>query len=201
MNDQHIRQTHLTPDEIEAFAENAAVLDDVRREHADSCAACAREVAVLRRLSADLALLPTRAPSADFVDRVMARVQLPLPWHRRLAAAARERSAAAVSVAAMLAVLAGGAGLWATRFPELRPLALLGWLAGQAGDLLWQATLAAGRTAYALGFTDVASALQADMTLASAIAALATIALVGAGSLSVMIRLVREDRPELARAR
>jgi len=201
MTEQHIRQTHLTPDEIEAAADPSATLPEPRREHVRACASCAGEVAELRRLSAALAALPSLAPRAGFSDRVMARVSLPVPWHRRLAAAVRERSAAGIGIAATLAALIGGAGLWAVQFPELRPMALVGWLAGHAGDLLWQVTLAAGRTAYAMGFTDVAAALQADFSLASALAALATIALVGIGAATVMIRLVRYELPELVRAR
>ena len=48
---------------------------------------------------------------------------------------------------------------------------------------------------------DVATAIGADLTLGSAVAGLATIALVSIGSLSVMIRLVREGQPILIRAR
>lgn len=200
MSEQRIRQTHLEPEEIEAAAETSAQLAEDRRAHARSCAACAREVAVLRRLSTALAALPAREPSPGFADRVMARVSLPVPWHRRMAAAIRDRTAAGVGIAATIAALLAGAGLWAVRFPDLRPLSLAGWLAGQAGDLAWQATIAAARIAYGLGLTDVAGALQAELSLTSLFAALATIALVGAGALSVMIRLVRHEPAELARA-
>lgn len=200
MNEQDIRQTHLTPDEIEAAAESAA-LSEIRREHARSCAACAREVVELRRLSEALARLPRREPAPGFGDRVMARVRLPVPWHARLAAALRERTAAGIAVVATLGALLAGTGLWAFRFPHLSPSVLAGWLAGHAGDLLWQGAMAAGRFAYAMGLTDLAGALQAELTLASAFAALATIALVGVGALSVMIRLVRADSGELVRVR
>lgn len=201
MTEQHIRQTHLTPDEIEAAADPSATLPEPRREHVRACAECGGELAELRRLSAALAALPALAPRAGFTDRVMARVSLPVPWHRRLAAAVRERSAAGIGIAATLAALLAGGGLWAVEFPELRPLALVGWLAGHAGTLLWQVTLAAGRTAYAMGFTDLAGAFQADFSPVSALAALATIALVGVGAAAVMIRLVRSEPSELVRAR
>lgn len=201
MNEQDIRQTHLTPDEIEAVAERSAVLPEARRGHARSCAGCAREVAELRRLSAALASLPLREPAPGFGDRVMARVKLPVPWHSRLAAAVRERTAAGVAVAATLGALLAGTGLWAVRFPHLNPTVLASWLAGQAGDLLWQGAMTAGRFAYAMGLTDLAGALQAELTLATAFAALATVALVGVGALSVMIRLVRAEPGELVRAR
>lgn len=201
MNEPDIRQTHLTPDEIEAVAETSAALPETRRAHARSCVACAREVAELRRLSAALAELPLHDPSPGFGDRVMARVRLPVPWHRRLAASVRERTVAGLAVAATLGALLAGTGLWAFRFPHLSPTVLAGWLAGQAGELLWQGAMAAGRVAYSIGLTDVAVALQAELSLASAFAALATISLVGVGALSVMIRLVRTEPGELVRAR
>ena len=201
MSEQDIRQAHLTPDETEAAAENPAALPEARRAHAASCAACAHEVAGLRRLSTALANLPPREPAPGFTDRVMARVTLPLPLHRRMAAAVRERTAAGIGVAATLASLLAGTGLWAFRFPELSPLVLAGWLAGHAGDLLWQGAIAAGRVAYTMGLADVASALQAELSLASVFAALATIALVGVGASTVMIRLVRQEPGQLVRAR
>ena len=201
MSEQDIRQTHLTPDEIEAAAERSPALSETRLAHARSCVACAREVTELRSLAAALAKLPLREPSPGFGDRVMARVRLPIPWHRRLAASLRERTAAGVAVAATLGALLAGTGLWAFRFPHLSPTVLAGWLAGQAGDLVWQGAMAAGRFAYALGLTDLASALQAELTLASAFAALATISLVGVGALSVMIRLVRAEPGELVSVR
>jgi hypothetical protein len=201
MSEQDIRQTHLTPDEVEAVAETSASLPEARRAHARSCAACAREVAELRRLSAALARLPLREPAPGFGDRVMARVRLPVPWHRRLAASVRERTAAGIAVAATIGALLAGTGLWALRFPHLSPNALAGWLAGQAGELLWQGAMTAGRVAYAMGVTDLAGLLQAELSLASAFAAVATISLVGVGALSVMIRLVRTEPRGLMRAR
>lgn len=201
MTEHDIRQTHLAPDEIEAAAEGSAMLSVSLREHARSCAACAREVAELRRLSEALASLSPREPAPGFADRVMARVRLPLPWHRRLALAVRERTAAGIAMTATLGALLAGTGLWAFSFPHLSPTLLAGWLAGHAGDLLWEGAMTAGRFAYAMGLTDLAGALQAEVSLASAFAALATIALVGVGALSVMIRLVRHEPGELARAR
>lgn len=201
MNEQQIRQTHLTPDEVEAVVERSTAPSDPRRCHLDTCAACAREVEALRRLSAALAALPTSMPTPGFAERVMARVTLPVPWHRRIAAAVRSGTAAGIGVAATLAALLAGAGLWATQFPDLRPLALAGWIGAQAGDLLWSTVLAGGRILYTLGLTDLAAAFGADLTITSALAALATVALVGMGALSVMVRLVRQQPARLADAR
>lgn len=201
MNEQLNRQTHLTPDEVEAVVDRSTDLGDARLRHLDACAECAREVEELRRLSVALSALPTWTPTPGFAERVMARVTLPLPWHRKLAAAVRDRTAAGLGVAATLAALLAGAGLWATQFPDLRPLTLAGWLAGQAGDVFWSAVLAGGRALYALGLTDLVAAFGADLTITSALAALATLSLVGVGALSVMIRLVREQPARLVSAR
>jgi hypothetical protein len=205
MSKQDIRQTHLTPDEVEAAAEPSgptfAALATDRRAHAVSCEACGREVADMVRLTSALARLPAVAPPPGFADRVMARVRLPVPWHRRAAIAVRQRRAAGVGAAAALVTLVAGAVVWATRFPALRPFAVVAWIGGQANELFWQGTIAVGRVAYGFGLGELAGAVQADLTLTSAFAALSTIVLVGVGSLSVMLRLLRDERPELARAR
>lgn len=205
MSELDIRQTHLTPDEIEAAAEPTAAefaaLAADRRDHAASCEACGREVAELVRLVGALERLPAAEPSEGFADRVMARVRLPVPWHRRAALAVRERRPVGFGAAAALVSLVAGAVVWATRFPDLRPLGVGAWLASHATELFWQGMIAAGRVAYGFGLSDLAGAVTSDLTLTSAFAALATIALVGVGSLSVLLRLLRDARPELARAR
>jgi len=199
MSDNITTTRHLTADELELATANFAGLGDAHRKHVDICQQCATGVIDAREVSVALRSLPVVSPRPGFAERVMARVTLPLPWHRRAVAAARERKTASISFAAVLATLAAGAGIWAIRFPELRPVALATWIAGQAGDLLWQATIGLGRVAYSLGLADLANAIGADLTIESAIAGLATIALMSIGSMSVMIRLVRESQPALAR--
>lgn len=205
MSEHDIRQTHLTPDEVEAAAEPSAAayaaLAAERRDHAATCVACGREVAELVRLATALRRLPAVEPSEGFADRVMTRVRLPVPWHRRAAIAVRERRPAGFGAAAALVSLVAGAVMWATRFPDLRPLAVVGWLGSQANELFWQGTIAAGRVAYGFGLSDLVGAVSADLTLTSVFAAVATIALVGVGSLSVLVRLLRDAEPGLARTR
>ena len=191
---------HLTADELELATANFAGLGDAYRQHVDTCQQCAEGIIDAREVSVALRSLAVVSPQPGFTERVMARVTLPLPWHRRVAAAARERKSESVGIAASLATLAGGAGVWAIRFPELRPIALATWIAGQAGDLLWQATISMGRLAYSIGLTDLAAAIGADLTAGTAVAGLATITLMSIGSLSVMIRLVRNSQPALVRA-
>lgn len=191
---------HLTADELELAAANFAGLGDGHRRHVDECQQCAAGVIDVREVSVALRSLAVVSPRPGFAERVMARVTLPLPWHRRVAAVAWERRSASTGIAAGFTMLAAGAGVWAIRYPDLRPIALATWIAGQAEDLLLQAMISLGRMAYSLGLPDLASAVGADLTVGSAIAGLATVALVSIGSLSVMIRLVRDSQPALIRA-
>lgn len=193
--------THLTADELELAAANSASLADEHRRHVETCQRCAAGIVDVREVSVALRSLTVVAPRPGFVERVMVRVTLPLPWHRRAVAAAWERKTATAGVAAAVATLAGGGAVWAIWFDNLRPVALAVWIAGMAGDLAWQATIGLGRVAYALGLTDLLAAIGADLTVGSAIAGLATIALMSIGSMSVMVRLVRENQPTLVRAR
>ena len=191
---------HLTADELDLATANFAGLGDAHRQHVDACQQCAAGVIDAREVSVFLRNLAVVSPRPGFAERVMTRVTLPLPWHRRAVASAWERKGAGASIAAVFATLAAGAGVWVIRFPELRPIALATWVAGQAGDLLWQATIGLGRVAYSLGLADMASAFGADLTIGSAIAGVATIALMSIGAASVMIHLVRSNQPALIRA-
>jgi hypothetical protein len=192
---------HLTADELELATADFVGLSNAHRRHVEVCPQCAAGIIDTRVVSVALRSLPVVSPRPGFAERVMAHVTLPLPWHRRAAAAARDRKRESAGFAGVLATLAAGAGIWAIRFPDLRPIALATWIAGQAGDLLWQASMAMGRMAYSLGLTDLASAIGADLTVGSAVAGLATVALMSIGSLHIMIRLIRESQPALVRAR
>ena len=192
---------HLTADELELAAADSDVLADEHGRHVEMCQRCAASIVDIREVTVALRNLAVVSPRPGFVERVMARVTLPLPWHRRAVAAAWERKTASAGAAATVALLAGGGAVWAIWFDSLRPAALAGWIAGQAGDLVWQVTIGLGRVAYALGLTDLLGAIGADLTVGTAIAGLATIALMSIGSMSVMVRLVRESQPTLVRAR
>lgn len=72
---------HLTPREIEQFAERSAdSLPADRARHLDSCRRCREEVDDLRALIAFIERLPGVAPERGFTDAVMARVELPASW-------------------------------------------------------------------------------------------------------------------------
>ncbi len=68
---------HLTPDEIELWAQG--LLGAARTMHLAECAECLATAERERRLLRELAQLPRFAPSADFTDKVMARVRIPTP--------------------------------------------------------------------------------------------------------------------------
>ena len=69
--------THLTPDEIELWAQG--LLGAARAIHVTECPKCLATADHERKLILELAQLPRFAPSAEFADRVMARVRIPTP--------------------------------------------------------------------------------------------------------------------------
>lgn len=72
---------HLTPREIEQFAERSAdSLPADRVRHLDGCRRCREEVDDLRALIGSIERLPGVSPERGFTDAVMARVELPTPW-------------------------------------------------------------------------------------------------------------------------
>jgi hypothetical protein len=70
---EHIEQ-HLNPDEIEQWA--IGLLPGARALHLAQCPACLTTAERERKLFQDLAQLERFAPSADFVERVMAHVRI-----------------------------------------------------------------------------------------------------------------------------
>jgi hypothetical protein len=71
---------HLNPDEIELWA--LGLLPAARALHLAQCAACLTAAERERKLFRELAQLERFAPSADFVERVLARVRIPAPSGR-----------------------------------------------------------------------------------------------------------------------
>jgi len=164
--------------------------------HLDECDRCRREVAGLRSLHARLADLPSLAPSADFADRVMARVRLPEPaWARALAGLRAHPVAALAAAASALLAVAGGV-TWMVAYPQITPGAVAALLADRGTALAWQAVLAAGRAIYESGIASLLSAFRADLTPWTAVGGLLTLALVALGSMRVMLGLM-EVSPRL----
>ena len=68
---------HLTPDEIELWA--MGLLGATRAIHLAQCADCLAAAERERKFFRELAQLARLAPSADFADKVMAKVRIPTP--------------------------------------------------------------------------------------------------------------------------
>lgn len=78
MNSTSLSDTrHLTPDEIELWAEG--LLPAARDVHIGECAPCRTTAERERKLFRELARLPRFAPEFGFVERVMAKVKIPAP--------------------------------------------------------------------------------------------------------------------------
>ena len=68
---------HLTPDEVEQWA--TGLLSTTRAIHLAQCADCLAAAERERKFFRELAQLARLAPSADFADKVMAKVRIPTP--------------------------------------------------------------------------------------------------------------------------
>jgi hypothetical protein len=68
---------HLTADELEQWA--VGLLGASRAIHLAQCGDCLAAAERERKFFRELTQLARLAPSADFVDRVMARVRIPTP--------------------------------------------------------------------------------------------------------------------------
>jgi hypothetical protein len=71
------RLEHLTPDEIELWAQG--LLPAARAVHLADCPECLATAERERKLFVQLAQLERFAPSAEFAERVMGKVRLPTP--------------------------------------------------------------------------------------------------------------------------
>ncbi len=180
---------HLAFEALEriAFGEEAGPAEG---RHLDDCDRCRREVTDLRALHARLAALPPLAPSADFQDRVMARVRLPEPASARALAGLRSRPLATLAAAASLLLAVVGGVTWMVAYPQITPGAVAALLADRGTALVWQAVLAGGRAVYDSGLASLLSAFRADLTPWTAVGGLLTLALVAIGSMRVMLRLM-----------
>jgi hypothetical protein len=158
--------------------------------HLASCDRCRREVAEIGSLQARFSALVPLVPSAGFVNRVMARVQLPAPgWSRALDGLRlhppRAAAFAATAVAAVIGTIA-----WLTTYPQVTPGVVAKLVFERGTSLVWQAVVAVGRVAYDLGLLTLVEAFRVDLNAWSAVGALATLTLVGMVSLWTMLKLM-----------
>jgi len=73
----HPSHPHLTPDEIELWAQG--LLGAAGALHLAECRECLVQAEQARKLARDLANLPRFSPEFGFVERVMAHVRVPTP--------------------------------------------------------------------------------------------------------------------------
>ena len=112
---------HLLPEEIDLLLDGEVGFGTPPlKAHVRACAACARELESARVLVRTLEHLPHIAPSPLFAGRVMARVQLFVPWHvaladtvRGLIPQSRPLRVAAGAAFATIAVALTAVSLWA----------------------------------------------------------------------------------------
>jgi hypothetical protein len=75
-------ERHLLPEEIDLLLDGEVGFGTPPlKAHVRSCAACSNELEGARALVRQLEHLPHIAPSPLFASRVLARVQLFVPWH------------------------------------------------------------------------------------------------------------------------
>lgn len=141
--------THPDTERLQGYAETALPEGErvVVESHLQACARCSAEVEEWRSLFLALAALPPLAPSTGFVDRVMARVQLPVaapawaPLIRRagelLARVVPQSTAGWALAAAFVALpllLGGGLLVWLFSHEYLTPATLWTFLNERAAS-------------------------------------------------------------------
>lgn len=112
---------HLLPEEIDLLLDgDVGFGTPPLKAHVRSCALCSGELESARALVRTLEHLPHVAPSPLFAGRVMARVQLFVPWHvalldsvRGLIPQSRPLRVAAGAVFATMAIALTAVSVWA----------------------------------------------------------------------------------------
>ena len=131
---------HLSPDDVELWL--SGTLDGERMRHLDLCPDCFDRAQAEREIVEQLAALPLMSPSADFADRVMARVTIADPFAlrslRQRIFATRRSLAVAASLA--LAVVGSMAASVAWTLANQDVLASVGnWVLAQGTQAGWLA--------------------------------------------------------------
>ena len=197
---------HLDQDELERFlprlrAEGSSAPGAEMREHVDGCQRCRRELQALRRLDERLADLPAHDPSPGFLEAVMARVELPVPWYRKAWAAVVERWVLVVASLAGAGASAGLAAWWVASRPEVTFGGLAGFLLERASALFWSALVGLGQRIWATGLPAAFRELVESVEPLEAALAMAVLSLCAVAAGGVMARLLDADPPRIATSR
>jgi hypothetical protein len=119
-----VNHRHLLPDEIDLLLDGEVGFGVAPlRAHADHCAECSARIEESRALIESLEHLPELAPSPMFADRVMANVNVFVPWH----VAARDAVMQWMPRSRPMRVLAGATGAFAALVLSLVTVSLFAY--------------------------------------------------------------------------
>lgn len=193
---------HLTDETIEQIADGILAGEALQRAeaHLEACSACAVELEGSRAFFATLSQLPRFAPSPQFADLVMGKVQVTprtspvFAWIRHWAPETRRgwTFLVAALLAPMLPIL--GFAIWVASDPVLSASSVLQWTFLQGRTLVLEAAQAVARWGVAMGITGwVESAYAAATSVPMDALVLALVVLAVAIPLSAwsLVRLVR----------
>ena len=190
---------HLLPDEIDLLLDGEVGFGVAPlRAHADQCADCRARIDESRALIESLEHLPELVPSPMFADRVMANVNVFVPWHvaardavLRWVPRSQPMRVLAGATAASVALVLSVASVWLLAHLDF----LMFFVSGVAFDRAREVALAATGDALASVFGETAA--QALLATGTTGVAMALIALLG----TAVLALVALRRLVVARGR
>lgn len=204
MTESDVERGHLDQEQLEAFVPRLRVEGDgpppEHRRHLDSCERCRHELRRLAAVDEALAGLPELAPSPGFARAVMARVELPAPWYRRVWAALVDRWVVLAVLLAGAGASVGGLSWWVAARPELTPGGLASFALERVSTLFWTLVVAAGRLLWTSGLADTIRALVGSVDPVEGLAAMAVLSACAVTAGVVMARLMDASPPRLGAA-
>lgn len=205
MTESNVERGHLDQEKLEAFVPRLRAEDDEpspeHRRHLDSCERCRHELRRLEAVDEALAGLPELAPSPGFAEAVMARVELPAPWYRRVWAALVGRWILLAGLLAGAGASAGGLAWWVAARPELTAGGLASFALERVSTLFWTLVVGAGRLVWTSGLADTIRALAGAVDPLEGLAAMAVLSACAATAGVVMAKLMDASPPRLGAAR
>lgn len=204
MTESDVERGHLSQDQLEAFLprlrDEAGGPPPEQRRHLEACERCRHELDRLEALDEALAGLPELRPSPGFTEAVMARVELPAPWYRRIWTAVLDRWVLLAVLLAGGGATAGGAAWWVAARPEMTWGGLTSFVLERVSTLFWTAVVAAGRLLWASGIADSLRALAGTVEPLEGLAAMAVLSACAATAGVVMAKLMDVSPPRLGAA-
>lgn len=201
MTESDVERRHLDQEQLEAFVPRLRAEGDgpspEHRRHLEACERCRHRLHRLEAIDEALAGLPELEPSSGFTETVMARVELPAPWYRKLWAALMGRWALLALLLAGGGATAGGLTWWVATRPELTPGGLVSFVLEHVSTLFWTLVVAAGQLLWTSGLADSIRALAGAVEPVEGLAAMAVLSVCAATAGVVMARLMDASPPRL----